>query len=184
MELKENWAVWSIVTLAATLITAYANLHAPSAANGAALARIPAPLPDLTSSFEPALKAAVRNADQSEILAGRLLDPRPLYDSFMGEALQAELNGLTSLRSQGIHALADLTDVAFTSLKVEPDTLHARVDVTETWNNVYYDSDGQCVGKRFDVLPQTLFLVRKGDRWLVSVEDHHPHVSAPLQSCS
>ncbi len=183
MDVKENWAVWSVITLAASLITAYATLHAQPGSGGTGTLR-PVSLPaDPTAKYELIVKTAVRNADQAEIMALRTLDPHPLYDYFAGEALQWEVNGLENLESHGLHTLAALSGIEFSAIKVEPDALHARVDVIETWDNVFYDSNGTCVGRSTDVSPQALSLERKGERWLIVAEDHKSHADSTLQPC-
>jgi hypothetical protein len=183
MDVKENWMVWSVITLAASLITAYATLHAQNGSGGTGILRSDFPPVDPTAKYELILKSAVRNADQAEITALRALDPQPLYDYFGGEALQQELNGLEALESHGLHKLAELSNIEFTTIKVEPDASHARLDLIETWNDVYYDSTGTCIGKSTNISPQAVSLERKGDRWLIVAIDHKSHNPPNIQPC-
>jgi hypothetical protein len=133
----------------------------------------PTPTMDLVAVNKPRLMSAIRLADQAEAEAERALDPRPLYNSYQGEALKSELARVNDLKSKGIYQVEVLEDQRFEKFNVTPDGNHADVRVTETWSTANYSaSNGECLNKTpSHKVPQTIYLEHGSNGWLVDSID-------------
>ncbi len=128
--------------------------------------------PDLVAVHKSRLMSAIRLADYAQIETSRSLDPAPLYKVFTGEALRSHLAEIETLKSRGLVIDSRLENQKFQSFKVSPDGLHAEVQLIETWSSTFLSaSTQQCQGHiPSHPVPQTVFLERKDDVWVVDTE--------------
>jgi hypothetical protein len=144
----------------------------------------PTPTMDLVAKYRPDLKAAIVLGDVAEIQARRYLDPRPLHTIFTGEALEVELAAIQDLANDGIFVIARLENQDYRSFKVSDDGIYAEVQLVETWSAIAYSIVNQMCVARFPSqdAPQTVFLERRANGWLIYAIDHDSTPPAPI-SC-
>jgi TIR domain len=128
--------------------------------------------PDLVAIHKSRLMSAIRLANYAQIDAVRTLDPARLYKVYTGEALRSHLEEIEYLKSHGLVAVLRLENQQYQSFKVSPDGLRAEVQLIETWSSTFYSaSTQQCQGHiPSHQVPQTIFLERKEDVWVVDSE--------------
>lgn len=143
------------------------------------------PTPDLVAMHRSRLMSAIQLADDAQIQALRSLDPAPLYEVFTGEALRSHVAAIENLKSQGLVAVFRLENQQFQSFKVSADGLRAEVQLIETWSyTVYSASTRQCHGHiPSHPIPQTIFLERKEDVWVVDTETLDPSPEPAMVPC-
>ncbi len=131
-----------------------------------------------------AILAAIQSANNAEIAALRDLDPSYLQVTFTGQALTNRLQQLEFLKQNGLYQIARLHRVHQGSITVSPDGQYAQVERVEVWSSgLYLSSTRQCqfVFPEHQV-PQTIHLVYRNNKWLVSGFDFHSSAPNPV-SC-
>ena len=120
--------------------------------------------------------AAVKSADAAEVKAVSNLNPTPLYSAYTGPALARELSEVNTLKAAHRTQEDQLTSQEFSGFKKSTDGSEAQVDVTEKWNTTIYSEPGHTIvnPKTASVSPQTVFLKRTHNGWIVeNIEFHH-----------
>ena len=119
--------------------------------------------------------AAVKSADAAEVKAVSSLDPTPLYSAYTGPALSRELSEVDALKTARRTQEDQLTSQEFSGFKQSADGSEAQVEVTEKWKTTIYSEPGHTVvSQNTSVNPQTVFLKRTHNGWIVeNIEFHH-----------
>lgn len=136
---------------------------------------------DITEVQKPNLISAIRLANSAEARALFTLDPTPLYNSFTGEALKQEIASVDFFKTNGLFVNAQLEEQIFHTFKVQPDRVHAEVQVTETWSSTWSQiGTQQCVSYfASHEVPQTVFLEYGQNGWLVTAIIYDDSVPQP-----
>ena len=122
----------------------------------------------VTEEEKASLETAIKYGDATEAEAFEKLDASILSRAFTGEKLRGSITEINRLIEQRLYQVSELQNQEFQGFKISPDGLKAEVQVTETWNTVYYSADtNECAGKLpATAMPQTIYLEKVGDVWM------------------
>lgn len=126
-------------------------------------------LPDPAALLRVELVDAVEMANDEEIYAQETLDGEGLPEIYEGNALQMELVALAQLVAEGQVSENILLEQHFQDFRIDADRGLAEVDVLQVWASERRNAlTGGCL-YRTDAheAPQTLFLRRSYDGWMV-----------------
>lgn len=114
----------------------------------------------------PRLIDAIRRTNAADIEACRTLDPAPLYNAYIGKALESELAVIQDLQSKQIYRVSEIREQRFERFALSAET--ARVHVVEVWTSQAVSSaTGQAGQPVTSSIPQTYHLVKRGGEWVV-----------------
>ena len=131
--------------------------------------------PPVTPQLRAELEAAIRRADEAEILAFSTMNAAALGGSYAGPALQKHLETMQTLAASQVFMVNRLHNQRFESFTVSPDGRRAQVRLTEVWSSNFHSRvNRQCISHvhEHDV-PQTLSLELTNQGWKIySAESH------------
>jgi hypothetical protein len=139
----------------------------------------------LTEQVKASLISAIRYADDVEITSGQTLNAQILENAFTGEALRTIKMSIENLRVNNQVQYSTLNSQKFLNFKISEDKLRAEVKLVENWTTYYYSVlTKECLGgfPAHDA-PQTIYLVKAADGWIVETIVHDPTAQLTIQPC-
>jgi hypothetical protein len=132
--------------------------------------------PVATAQLERVLKETINQATQEELVAYSTLNPAPLRNSYVNQALQKRLQIVDVLRGNNSYANSTRQGPPrFDSISVSTDGRDAEVRLTEGWSTNFHNIYSRfCTGHWHERdVPQTVRLTYNGGRWMIYEREAH-----------
>ncbi|BAZ09460.1 hypothetical protein NIES4071_12680 [Calothrix sp. NIES-4071] len=115
------------------------------------------------------LKNAIKSADDIDKEVNQSLNSDILSKAYTGDELQKKQAFINELKSHKAYVYSKLRKQIFHNFQISSDGSTAKVDLTETWSHKIFSQSNELLAKSpASDVPQTNYLVRTKDGWLIS----------------